>query len=334
MTAVEYLPVILPSLKRQMVSGNCRRSLDFAANGAVYARQRAIEGGVLGRSPNKSYLAAFTVAIWSGFFAVLCTGELLAQGVHADSAALLATQVGACCVRALICVGLDRLLRQLGSLPIERAAPLSFIVGAAAATTWMAAVRLAIAPGIRQLINGISSPPRQAAVLSATSPATALFVFIAWITAWLCIAYAEELREKSAEAQVARDRVIALEALLGRPAALASASGVDHLWVPARGGQMRISVKDVLCLRAEEDYVRLRLRNGSEFLVRTRLRALHANLGAQRFVQVHRSSVVNVDCIAKIIRCGPRNLMVRLIDGLELPVSRSQIASVRKLHQG
>ena len=67
-----------------------------------------------------------------------------------------------------------------------------------------------------------------------------------------------------------------------------------------------VPIEEILCFEAADKYVRLVTdRSGSgELLIRTPLRELLPRLDANRFWQVHRSAVVNVTAIDRVIRDG------------------------------
>ncbi|WP_058088141.1 LytR/AlgR family response regulator transcription factor [Aquabacterium parvum] len=67
-----------------------------------------------------------------------------------------------------------------------------------------------------------------------------------------------------------------------------------------------VPVEDILCFEAADKYVRLVTdrAGSSELLIRTPLRELLPRLDANRFWQVHRSAVVNVTAIDRVIRDG------------------------------
>jgi DNA-binding LytR/AlgR family response regulator len=76
--------------------------------------------------------------------------------------------------------------------------------------------------------------------------------------------------------------------------------------VAAGQSLVMVPVDDVLCFEAADKYVRLVTdrAGSSELLIRTPLRELLPRLDASRFWQVHRSAVVNVTAIDRVIRDG------------------------------
>lgn len=84
-----------------------------------------------------------------------------------------------------------------------------------------------------------------------------------------------------------------------------------------------IAVDDVLFFRSDEKYTRLQLAD-SEALIRTPIRELAMQLDEQRFWQIHRSTIVNLNAIATVQRDESGRQRVQLKNHREvLEVSRS-----------
>jgi DNA-binding LytR/AlgR family response regulator len=62
-----------------------------------------------------------------------------------------------------------------------------------------------------------------------------------------------------------------------------------------------VPVDDILFFEAEDKYIRV-VTAARDYLIRQSLRQLLAQLDGQRFWQVHRGTIVNVDAIATAIR--------------------------------
>ena len=96
-------------------------------------------------------------------------------------------------------------------------------------------------------------------------------------------------------------------------------SFLDRL--PARLG------RTLICLQMEDHYVRAYTDRGSE-LILLPLKAAVAELG-EAGLQVHRSWWVARGAVTGVVQDG-RNLKLRLVNGLEAPVSRASIAVLRQ----
>ena len=81
-------------------------------------------------------------------------------------------------------------------------------------------------------------------------------------------------------------------------------------------------------IEAEDYYVRIHSDRGRH-LVRTPLATLEARLNPRDFLRVHRGAIVNVQKVAEVRDAGGMTLV--LIDGTELPVSRSRRSTVAAL---
>ena len=144
------------------------------------------------------------------------------------------------------------------------------------------------------------------------------------------------LQERIRDAQP----TLATEALLQQLAAnLERRSAPAPLrWIRASVGQTisLIPVRDIDFLRAEEKYTVVAWRGEvgepREAVIRTPLKELIAQLDAAQFAQVHRSVVVNLSSIARIVRGPNETADIYLKDrGDVLPVSRSYLHLFRQM---
>jgi DNA-binding LytR/AlgR family response regulator len=118
----------------------------------------------------------------------------------------------------------------------------------------------------------------------------------------------------------------ALAAVLQR--LLPAAAAADRLrWVRASSGELmhQIPIDEVLFFRADDKYTCVQTAAG-EHLIRTPIVDLVAQLDPQRFVQVHRSTLVNLDHLAGTRRDEASRLFLRIRGyASELPVSRAYV---------
>ncbi len=118
-----------------------------------------------------------------------------------------------------------------------------------------------------------------------------------------------------------------LEALLAQLRALtaapASAAPLRHVQAGVGNTVKMIPLEEVCYFRAGDKYTAVATRDGGEALIRTPLRELLARLPAERFRQVHRGSIVNLDEVAEALRDDAGRVSLRLKHRKEtLPVSR------------
>ena len=120
----------------------------------------------------------------------------------------------------------------------------------------------------------------------------------------------------------------ALKRLLptGAPGASAAGTAPERLrWVRASSGELthQVAVEDVLFFRADDKYTCVQTAS-AEHLIRTSIAELAAALDPALFVQVHRSTIVNLAHLAGTRRDEASRLSLRLRGHApELPVSRT-----------
>ena len=104
------------------------------------------------------------------------------------------------------------------------------------------------------------------------------------------------------------ERVPALPRNAPPPSELFIKSGYEHV---------RVAVRDLTHIRAARDYTELHL-SGRKLLSSEPLHHWLDTLDAQRFVQIHRSYLLNLDHLQRLNRT-----QVHLIDGTTLPIGRA-----------
>ena len=94
------------------------------------------------------------------------------------------------------------------------------------------------------------------------------------------------------------------------------------LWVRERGrDHIRLPTDAIQSIVAQDDYACMRA-FGREHLLRSSLDRLMKKLNPSIFIRVHRSAIVNIECIAKIAHAGAGGRAVILKDGSQLPLGR------------
>ncbi len=78
-------------------------------------------------------------------------------------------------------------------------------------------------------------------------------------------------------------------------------------------------------VEAQDDYVALHS-GGKSYLKQQPIAAVEAVLDPARFVRIHRSSIVNLERVARIEPYAKESRIAILSDGTRLPVSRSGYA--------
>jgi len=119
----------------------------------------------------------------------------------------------------------------------------------------------------------------------------------------------------------------ALQRLLPGALPAAGAAAPRLRWIRAGSGELthQVAVEEVLFFRADDKYTCVRTAS-AEHLIRTPIAELAAALDATQFVQVHRSTLINLAFLAGTRRDEGSRLFLRLRGHAhELPVSRAYV---------
>lgn len=84
-----------------------------------------------------------------------------------------------------------------------------------------------------------------------------------------------------------------------------------------------LKVDDIVWVDAAHNYVRIHTDDGKTRLVRQALSELEGKLGAERFLRIHRSTIVNADHVRELELSKYGNCIAILASGQRLTVSRS-----------
>jgi len=101
------------------------------------------------------------------------------------------------------------------------------------------------------------------------------------------------------------------------------------LWLPCEDGRRRVAGHLIDKVVADGDYMRVHVGSWT-CLVHQTLRKLREELGADDFVQLHRSILVRVQFIERFVHVE-RRWRARLFDGTTVPVAKSHIQDVLRL---
>jgi len=91
-----------------------------------------------------------------------------------------------------------------------------------------------------------------------------------------------------------------------------------------------IPVEKIDYIQAQDDYIGFKTA-GKEFLKQQKLGDIESQLDPARFVRIHRSTILNIDRLAKIELYGKDSHVAILRDGTRLPVSRPGYARLKVL---
>lgn len=141
-----------------------------------------------------------------------------------------------------------------------------------------------------------------------------------------------------------------VRASLGQPAAAQAEQAATREVVQAalannRNGQplLRVVIRDgakvhviasdkIDYIEAQDDYVQIHT-EGKSYLKNQRLSDLEKQLDPDRFLRIHRSYLLNMECISRIEQSGKDSHVAVLNDGARLPISRSGYQKVRSVMQ-
>lgn len=135
---------------------------------------------------------------------------------------------------------------------------------------------------------------------------------------------------------VATDRLErAIERALARKArgadgAQAEDQWLSEFWVPHRSELLRIDASEVFRIDAERDYVRLHVGETSYLLLQT-IAGLEEKLDPEKFIRIHRSTILRKDFIAGLKHEGLGVWCAELADGKELRIGRTYLKKVKAM---
>lgn len=107
-------------------------------------------------------------------------------------------------------------------------------------------------------------------------------------------------------------------------------SGELNRIVVKSGSQINIiPIDDIQQIEAEDDYVMIYTSN-NRFLKKETLNFLEEHLPSDKFIRVHRSSLIRINQIEKIEQYGKENYVLILKNGNQVKVSKSRIKDLKR----
>ncbi len=118
---------------------------------------------------------------------------------------------------------------------------------------------------------------------------------------------------------------------------------LDELWVPHRSELLRIAVNEVHRIDAERDYVRLHVAapgdeiaadgegGGRTYLLLQTIAGLEARLDPEKFIRIHRSTILRRDNIRGLRHDGLGVWSAELMNGEALRIGRTYLSKVKKM---
>lgn len=105
---------------------------------------------------------------------------------------------------------------------------------------------------------------------------------------------------------------------------------LSRLMVRSGSRILPIAAEDIVWIEAAEDYALLHTAQG-KFTASTGIGELEKRLDTQVFMRVHRSAMINVQCIKHVETDTSGNLTVTMSNGAKVKVSRSYTSQIRGL---
>lgn len=105
---------------------------------------------------------------------------------------------------------------------------------------------------------------------------------------------------------------------------------LGEFWVPHRSELLRIEASEVYRIDAERDYVRLHVGETSYLLLQT-IAGLEEKLDPEKFIRIHRSTILRRDFITGLKHEGLGVWCAELADGEELRIGRTYLKKVKAM---
>jgi len=97
----------------------------------------------------------------------------------------------------------------------------------------------------------------------------------------------------------------------------------ERLTVRSTGRVGFLKTADVEWIDAAHNYVRIHTVDGKTHVAREPIGALETRLDGERFLRIHRSTIVNADCVRELEVSPHGNYVAILVSGQRLSISRS-----------
>jgi two-component system LytT family response regulator len=96
----------------------------------------------------------------------------------------------------------------------------------------------------------------------------------------------------------------------------------ERLLIPNGSEDSFVSVNDIEWIEAADDYACIHV-GSKTMMLRQTIRQLAENLDSKKFIRVHRSAIVNIDYVRKILREGRTDGWLLLASGHRIKMSKS-----------
>lgn len=114
-----------------------------------------------------------------------------------------------------------------------------------------------------------------------------------------------------------------------------SSPWTEEFWIPHRSEVIRIAADDIDRIEAERDYMRLHIGQDSDrprsYLLHQTITKLEEKLDPDKFIRVHRSTILNRALIAKLRHDGQGGWYAEMADGTEARIGRTYLKKVKEI---
>ena len=104
----------------------------------------------------------------------------------------------------------------------------------------------------------------------------------------------------------------------------------QEFWVPHRSEMIRIAAQDIDRIEAERDYMRLHV-GARSFLLHQTITELERRLDPERFIRLHRSTIVRRERISRLSHDGMSVWHAVLADEERIRIGRTYLPAARAL---
>lgn len=139
---------------------------------------------------------------------------------------------------------------------------------------------------------------------------------------------AQERLERAVER--AQERLAARRDATAEPVSTPKSEWIEEFWVPHRSELVRIAAADLDRIDAERDYVRLHVGDRSYLMLHT-IQGLEDRLDPERFIRLHRSTIVRRKRIAGLRHDGLGVWSAELADGTMLRIGRTYLPKAKAM---
>jgi two-component system, LytTR family, response regulator len=122
----------------------------------------------------------------------------------------------------------------------------------------------------------------------------------------------------------------AVDARSTLPARPLGGEGRDRILLKSSGEIIFLKLNEIDWIEAEGDYVKFHV-GARSHLMRATMASMDARLDPDRFIRIHRSTIVNVDRLSKLSPAFDGEYAVVLLDGTKLRLSRGYHDRIRAL---